>query len=254
MKVVFVHGFLGSALNWQPIVEKMKKRIPKDIGYSFQAIDLLGHGQKSDARRSDLKLEDLAEDFLKEVGSEPFIAVAHSFGLRPVLKLVSLKSQHLPQALIVEDSSPTVSERGFEELKRIFEDVPVPFDSREAAKQALEKIFGEQSKMARFLMTSIREISPGVHSWRFNKEAMYGLLKEGFNNPMWSEWEAYPGPVYLILGGDSSFVPKERRQEMVERRKGLITESIQIAQSGHWVHADQPDIFADELSKILKNY
>jgi len=253
MKVLFVHGFLGSQMNWSPIIQKLKSR-QELKSYEFIAVDLLGHGQKAAAvlGKKLLSVDDLAEDLRLEIEkiNEPVIAVGHSFGLRPLLTLCA-KSPEIIKALVVEDSSPMVSEAGFAELIQIFDSIAHSFNSRDAAKQGIESIFGVDTKMSRFLMTNIREKEAGNYAWRFDPALLRSLLVDAKDKPQWKEWAQYPGPVHMIMGADSKFVPKHRQQECIDRRVNRHTELIQIDQAGHWVHADQPDRFVEELSKII---
>ena len=249
MKLIFVHGFLGSALNWGPLTNKLKRMPELDrLNLEISAIDLLGHGRKASLPVPNSRA--IVDDLIQDLPEGNFVALGHSFGLRPLLQLPDALRKRM-KALIVEDSTPIISESGFLELEYIFKKIPVPFTDRPTAKKALEDIFGAESRMARFLMTNIRENAEGKQTWRFDSEGLYRVLEEAFRNNLWPEWESYQGPIYNIFGGQSSFVPQMRQEESVQRRPGLETHIFRIPQSGHWVHADQPELFAAQLAQIL---
>jgi esterase len=250
MKVIFAHGFLGSALNWLPVLSKLRSQ--SDLtGYEFESLDLLGHGLRAkESFGRSITVADMGQDLLSKISNEKqVVAVGHSFGIRPWL-WVAQKRPELLKALVVEDSSPVVSESGFANLKPIFDAVKPPFKSREAAKEAIEKTFGQATVMSRFLMTNIVE-SGGLHSWRFDAAALFGLLKNAYENPQWAEWNSYPGPVVMIMGRKSNYVPPSVIDEAVLGRMPKSTKLNWIEGAGHWVHADQLDQFVQVLKKEL---
>ena len=101
-------------------------------------------------------------------------------------------------------------------------------------------------------MTNIRETSPGVHTWRFESQKLRDLLEESYQFPLWKEWSDFEGTVHMILGSEGSYVPPDRLKLCLEQRAGKLTRVVQIPQSGHWVHADQPELFCSELVKVLR--
>ncbi len=252
MNLVLVHGFLGSAMNWSPILSRFERQtsIP---GLQVRAFDLLGHaGRAFSGRPETITIEDVARDLADQIPFDVFVALGHSFGLRPVLKLSKLFPGRV-QAIIAEDSSPEMRQESFEEIEPIFSSTPAPFATREEAKAFFERSWGPASAMGRFLLSNIRETSPGVHDWRFSAVAMRRLLQEASSHPLWSEWSSFPGPIEMVLGETSKFVSPEILKRCRENRKGLRLGVHQIAQAGHWVHADQPQAFFDCLIKVLKS-
>ncbi len=252
--LVFVHGFLGSALNWGPILIRLEKSKEfLELGLKPIALDMLGHGQRSQIPADkNLRVEDLGRDLLDQIGDKPFFAVGHSFGLRPLLWIAGSHPKKII-SMVVEDSSPVVSEQGFNELIQIFDKIKPPFQNRQAAKQAIEVVFGAESRLSRFLMTNMRATADqGPYDWRFNAAKLRGLLVDAYLHPQWEEWKTFPGKIALIMGADSKFVPIERQEESLRLREAGLSSLVRISQSGHWVHADQPDQFCDELLKVLK--
>ncbi len=260
MRIIFVHGFLGSALNWGPVLTKLNG-MPwtKENGLRLESYDLLGHGFKSQKNQPNLSVDDLGKDLLLEIQknsineNEEIYAVGHSFGIRPLLWICK-NHPKLIQGLVVEDSSPVVSEQGFRELNAIFDQIKPPFKTRLQAKEAIEKIFGLGTKMSRFLLTGMRENEAGVFDWRFDAVGLKHLLKWAYEHPQWKEWENFSGPIAMIMGEDSGFVSKDRQQECLDRRKNKQTKIIQIHQAAHWVHSDQLDLFCGEVVKIVSDW
>ena len=66
----------------------------------------------------------------------------------------------------------------------------------------------------------------------------------------------YNGKYRIILGDRSGFVPIEYWESFANIFKNLdLINNIKIVKdAGHWVHADQPEIFADLVSKFLEEF
>lgn len=246
--LVLVHGFLGSAVNWGPLVHRFSKKLPD---WAVFCPDLLGHGRKAKTQEQEaITLDTIVGALVSELPDGAFVAVGHSFGLRPLLKLgAKLGSERMPM-LIAEDATPEISDAGFSQLLKIFDATPVPFSSREAAR---EFFFGNYSPvMARFLYSHLRETPCGTWTWRFDDAALRKLLVSSKNDPFWSEWASYAGTLALIRGEDSTYVTRDRLEQAKHARLPRTLEVAQIPQAGHWVHSDQPDAFVNEVVKLLK--
>ncbi len=252
--LVLVHGFMGSALNWGPILTRLKSRTElRD--WHFVTPDLLGHGGRRgpDALAyTRLSHTLLCEDLKLQLPKEgPFVAMGHSFGLRPLLSLsVDPEWGARMKALIVEDASPEITSDAADRLRSILSRVPVPFASREEAKRRIDDLFPGDPRLAAFLFSNIRFQEDAGHTWRFDKDGLLDLLSEAEQKPLWSEWSSYSGKVFIFRGEHSDHLNPERLQRALERRSPA-PELIQIPQSGHWIHSDQPDSFTEELVKVL---
>ena len=236
-------------MNWSPILSKFKTD-PRLQDFECVAYDLLAHGRRgAESLPEPIDLETVARDLLRQIPDGPFIGVGHSYGLRPLLEISAWHPDRLKQ-LVVEDSSPVLSGAGFGQLTSIFDEVPFPCASREEAKRILESIYGE-GQLSKFLLSNVREIQPGVHDWRFPKATLQVLLKDAQTRHLWKEWENYPGPVSMIVGKNSAHVSPSRVEECVSRRLGKVTDVEWIEGAGHWVHADQPQLFFEALVRSL---
>ena len=161
-RVVFLHGFLGSARNWSTTIFKLNAARSSE-NMECQAVDLLWHGAAKapkDLRVTKGQYSDaMLLRFEKDVGCEPFWAVAHSFGLRPLLGFAA-KYPDRVQGIIVEDSCPRLSLEGYRFLSKILNETPVPFFNRDEARVYFQEAFVDP-KIQRFLLSNLRKDSSG---------------------------------------------------------------------------------------------
>ena len=249
-QLVLVHGYLGSSLNWGPIVSRLKASALMNE-WSVKAVDLLGHAYRPlAAERRELSLDEVTRDLESQLPAGPFVGLGHSFGMRPLLRMHRLFPGRM-KALVVEDTSPELSGKSFEFLRNVVEGTPVPFRSREESRRYFDERFASQPALSRFLQSNVRPDDAGLFRWRFNAPALRVLLEEAANEAMWTEWAAYPGSIEMILGENSDYTNVALLDRCVKLREAP-TRLHHIAQSGHWVHSDQPELFTDCLVKILQ--
>lgn len=257
MNLLFVHGFMGSALNWSTVRSKVDS-LAKESGLQLKpyAVDLLGHS----SRRSSKPLssfssahEALCEELFEDIkGLGPVVAVGHSFGLRPLLLLAQKRPELIP-TLIVEDASPELSPQSCSFLLKILETTPTPFRTRESAREYFDKNYPTQ--VARFLLSNIRSLQdPEINDWRFDRPFLEVLLGEAQTMPLWDQWQEYTGESFLITGEKSElFAHPSVLQKMTEKRLPRRLLHYQIKDSGHWIHADKQEDFCRVLVKILSS-
>lgn len=257
MNLVFVHGFFGSALNWGPVLTKVKEA--QKLGaiqssWNIQAVDLIGHGpRKWEASKGILNLDLTVKDMIEQLPEGPIVFVPHSFGTRPVLRFACQHPERVPE-IWVEDASGDLSDEGFQTIKRILTETPNPFSSREDAKNFFDQRHGASSALSRFLLSLQRQDVDGGFRWRFDPVQLFHLLEESKNNPLWKEWSEYPGHLRLIVGEKSSHMNKVRIEKAIEKRKPRTLQLVQIPQAAHWVHSEQLELFTDCLFKFIKNF
>lgn len=262
-KLVLVHGFMGSALNWGPILTRLKKS-PLMDSWEFITPDLLGHGGRrgpDSISYTKLTLKLMTEDLEKQLStfigpSDSCVVLGHSFGIRPLLKLCDSTWGNRIAHFIVEDATPEISQENYQRLVSILEKVPVPFSSREEAKQQIYSLFSHDVRLAAFLFSNIRSMTNpenGLASqdWRFDKYGLLDVLKESSEAPLWKEWSTISQPITLISGENSDHLTSDRIEQALKLRGELPIQHLQIAQSGHWIHSDQPDVFADTIIKLV---
>jgi pimeloyl-ACP methyl ester carboxylesterase len=255
MNLLFVHGFMGSALNWSSVRYKIEN-LANQSGFDLKthAVDLLGHASKRSSR--DLKTyktahEALAHELLLDIKNfAPIVAVGHSFGLRPLL-LIAKNNPGLIPTLIVEDASPELSEESCFFLFNVLNKTPTPFRTRESAREYFNNRYNPV--LARFLLSNIRGFEENsVHDWRFDKTFLEMLLNEARNNPLWDEWQSYSGKTFLITGEKSAlFNDPTVLEKMTQNRLPHALPHSQIKNSGHWIHSDQQEDFCKTLFEIL---
>jgi len=257
MTLVLVHGFLGASNNWLGVTNLLKKKNIETF-----LVDLRWHGgdpnRWSVANSENIDTQAVADDLEKQLEArfkqnEELILLGHSFGLRPVLKLASKASPKLKiKAIVAEDSLPLLSTDGQDLLVKVLSKTPVPFSSRPEARDFFDAEFGKNSALSRFLFSNIRE-REGVHTWRFDADILLKLLASSVSEPLTKEWLSIEKPVHMIVGERSTHLSNDDATAWCQKRKdkNLSCSLSFVGGAGHWVHADNPQGFVEELAKVV---
>ncbi|MES2856626.1 MAG: alpha/beta hydrolase [Bdellovibrionota bacterium] len=246
-KLVFLHGVMGFAANWRRIVKAF------EADYQVLAYDQRGHG-RSFQPAIGYAPENYAGDLLEiidELGWQKIDLVGHSMGGRAAYYFAS----HYPDRvtrLVIEDIGPAMYEKGADFVGRLIDSVPVPFatkrDAREWFDTEFQKIYSNHPKreqLAEYLYANLIENEQKEAVWRFYEPGVKESIAQGRAKERWEDIADLKIPTLVIRGENSTDLPKEVFQKMLETNP--LIEGIEIAGAGHWVHSDKPEQFIEAL-------
>lgn len=226
--LVLLHGL---ATRWQifrPLIRQLSKQ------WHVYALDFRGHG-KSGHVSGHYGVEDMVQDtiaFLEAKLTEPAVLFGHSMG-GWVAAAVAVRLPKAVRAIVLADTA--------------LYPAPIPDDD------TLKALFGADAAAIRSRGTealqgqgwqSLKELDPDVLSAYLD-----GRLMEGFDAD--SLLPRVSCPVLLLQGdaahgGFMSDADVERGLQLLPRAK-----HVHFAESGHWLHVQQPGDVAQETSAFL---
>ena len=125
-------------------------------------------------------------------------------------------------------------------------------DRRADADQALSEAVSDQT-VRDFLLQNLRRESAsdgGGWRWQANLEVLAAELDEisGWPADRLEGMPPYDGPVLWVAGADSGYVRPEHAEAM--RRWFPQHRRVVVKGAGHWVHAQQPEVFVEVLRRF----
>lgn len=160
------------------------------------------------------------------------------------------------EKLVIEDIGPDANPEAVARTERLLELVPTPFASREGAKEFLLQRFPDliasnpqASVLAQYFYSNIEEKN-GLADWRFSKKGVLASLHEGRERERWQEFRELTMPILVVRGENSEDLSREVMGRMV--KENHHAQAIEIPRAGHWVHFDQPEIFAQALRQFFQ--
>lgn len=255
--VVIVHGLYGSSDNWMTVAKKLSPE------YQVFSVDLRNHGHSpnSDVHDFESMKNDLAEIFdTRQI--EKAIIMGHSMGGKTAMCFAADYPERVEKLIVVDiapkdyfllnDESQYYLHNSI--LRAMLE---IDFSRIESRKQVesflLERI--DSSQIVQFLLKNVhRNKESHRYEWRLNVRVLYNNLDEIISgvNAHWFD-DRIPitnYPVLFIKGANSNYILPEDYASI--RRIYPEAQIIEIPDAGHWLHAEQPQLFMDAIWKFIK--
>ncbi len=238
--VIILHGLFGMLDNWQTIAKKLAEN------YTVFIIDQRNHGRSPHHPDFDYSL--LAEDlhcFMEQQWIYQAHLIGHSMGGKTVMQF-ALDYPDFVEKMIVVDIAPKKYEGGHQLIFEALFDLDLEhIQNRKDAEQQLE-VRIPQFGVRQFLLKNLTRKKEGGYTWKMNLDAIFNHYEDILDT---IEGEPVEIPSLFIKGGLSNYIQKEDSSLI----KKLFSHSniITIEKSGHWVHAEQPDILLEHMKNFL---
>ncbi len=246
--IIALHGFTGSGLDFDPIVDLLPKKT------LFIAPDLIGHGESDCPRNSGYYSEpfifELISGIQKRYRLPHFHLLGYSLGGRLALRY-SLHSNKCLDSLILISSTPGIKVKQ-DRLERKYADKHL---AQNITERGISWFCKEWEKIP--ILRSQKNIPPEIMNplrERKLKNNITGLsntlehLSNGNLMPVWDNLSTITTPTYLFTGADDL-----KFTEIAKQMKTLIplsTHSI-IPNTGHLPHLESLKAFSQSLNSII---
>ncbi|XP_002983041.2 protein ABHD11 [Selaginella moellendorffii] len=253
---VFLHGILGCRKNWASFARRLAKEFP---AWQFLLVDLRCHGDSSLMPGSHT-VSSSALDVLKLLGKlrlTPRILVGHSFGGKVVLSMIDQAAKPLarPVQAWILDATPGEIRAGgggedhpaelIEALRRLPAQVP----SRRVVLNSLTD-FGFSEEIAKWMTTNLKPARDSSDLfWTFDLNGISDMYRSYEDTNLWNLVDNVPEGVHLnFLRAERSLhrwahedIQRIDDAEASASNEGAGVDLHVLEDSGHWVHADNPD-------------
>lgn len=241
--VVILHGLFGMGRNWAGIARSLSET------HRVLTVDLRNHGSSPWA--DEMTYEAMAEDvanLIKSHAEVPVSLIGHSMGGKTAMTL-ALKQPSLLDRLCVVDIAPVPYDHDFEGHLMAMSNLDVTSLTRRSEAEAallaeLNDIF-----LTRFLIRNLKTSDHGGFKWGVNLAALAEHIDDITDFPIFEADDAFEGPALFLAGGLSDYIQPYHQAEI--ERLFPAAETEVIADTGHWVHADKPDVVTEKLAAFL---
>jgi esterase len=240
--VVILHGLLGSARNWTSIAKELATT------HRVFALDLRNHGRSPWA--DTMSFDEMAGDVAAFIGAHdlsPAGVIGHSLGGKVAMRLALMRAD-LVERLVVVDVAPVAYGHSFAPFVEAMRAVDLAAVQRRAeADLQLEGAIGDAA-IRNFLLQNLVKTDAGF-AWRVNLEALAANMPELVGFPTPGAGSTYHGPTLFIAGGRSPYIEAEHRP-LIGRLFPAARHAV-IDGAGHWVHAERPAAFLEQVRRFL---
>lgn len=234
--MVILHGLFGNSDNWQTHAKKLSDY------YRVIVVDQRNHGHSawSEEFSYDLMAEDLHEIF-QELDLKKAILIGHSMGGKTAIRFAQNHSELLEKLVVVDIGVKEYPMHHQEILKGLHAVHLDQINTRSEAEKILTQYI-DSNGVRQFLLKNIFWIEKGKLAWRMNipvleREMLHILSKIPDDEVLI--------PTLFIRGALSNYILDEDLENLENQFPDMILTTINNA--GHWVHAEAPDEFIEQL-------
>jgi len=233
--ILIFHGLFGQSDNWMNLARRWGAL------REVHALDLRNHGHSPWSEVWDYP--HMAEDVLEYIGDRGLKAVhlvGHSMGGKVAMQLAAVSPERLTSLSVVD-----IGPRAYPVHHRVIIDALKKLDlsAIKQRKEAEERLEISAWSTKQFLLKNLHRSEAGNYSWRFNLDVIDRQIEEvGAELPLEM---GYSGACLFVRGALSDYIQDrdwERIQSQFPRAR-----LVEVAGSGHWVHAEKPDALDEAL-------
>ncbi|MEC7815085.1 MAG: alpha/beta fold hydrolase [Pseudomonadota bacterium] len=246
--LIVLHGLFGSLENLGLITRRLEDQ------WQIHALDQRNHG--SSPHSDEMDYPAMADDvvaYMDTAGLEQAAILGHSMGGKVAMQ-VALRYPERVTRIIVADIAPVSyaprHDAILDGMTRL--DLRGVKTRQEADRQLAEFVDG--LGVRQFLLKNLERVPAGEQTdpdtpfrWRLNLPVINACYQNLTAAP---EGDGpHEGPVLFIKGGDSAYI-QDKHQGTIERLFPNAELAV-IDGTGHWLHAEQPDTFAELCRNFL---
>lgn len=241
--LIVLHGLLGSLDNWHTLATEWGKQ-----GLHVYTLDLRNHGRSPHTEHHSTKLmvDDL-KDFMDQRGLTKASLLGHSMGGKVVMQF-AVNHPSLVDKLIVADMAPRAYRPGAHDdvFNAIFNVDLTKAHTRKEVEEAMSVYLGDFGTR-QFVMKGLDRLDEGKYKWKFNVQTLFHDYPDIL--PEVSATASFNGPVLFIKGGNSLYIQEKDMPLIKKLYPSAVVHTID--QAGHWLHADNPSAFFEEVKNFL---
>jgi pimeloyl-ACP methyl ester carboxylesterase len=248
-RVAFLHGLFGQGRNWTQIGKALAQGDP-ERPHRVLLVDLPHHGRSAWNDRFDYLL--VADQVAEALASDgPVTLVGHSLGGK-VAMVLALRHPELVERLCVVDVSPVAYDHlsQFEGYVAAMRGLDLAsLKQRGDADVAMSEAVPDATVRA-FLLQNLRRDGDGWR-WQMNLDVLGADLSVigSWPEERLADTPPYQGPVLWVAGAGSDYIKPAYAEAM--DRWFPRNRSVTVKEAGHWVHAEQPEVFLEVLRRFL---
>lgn len=239
--LIILHGLFGSSDNWISIARKLGEK------RKVYVIDQRNHGDSphSDEFSYDAMAADLKE-FIDDHSISNFDLIGHSLGGKTAMFFASIHPS-LVNKLIVVDIAPKQYPVHHDTIIEGLKSIDLyTLKSRNEADKALSE-YVPLLGVRQFLLKNLKRTSEGF-GWKINIDVIQKEIAEV--GKALATGSSFNKPTLFIRGGMSNYILEDDMEQILSHFANAKLTTVKGA--SHWVHAEKPDVFLDEVSTFLK--
>ena len=241
--LLILHGFFGMGDNWKTLANKFSEK------YQVHIIDQRNHGRSfhSDAFTYELMVEDLL-NYINHNKLEKVNILGHSMGGKTAM-LFAVEYPEMVNKLIVADIAPKYYPTHHQFILEALNAVDF---TKIKSRSEIDEIFKEyipEMGIRMFLSKNVYRKTKDEFAYRFNLDSLTENVEEiGVALPSMTQFK---GAALFLKGENSNYILQN--DEALIQAHFPNSKIITIAKAGHWLHAENPVDFHNNVVEFIEN-
>ncbi|MCL1112702.1 alpha/beta fold hydrolase [Shewanella basaltis] len=242
--VLLIHGLFGNLDNLKNLGSVLAQR------HQVIRVDVPNHGLSEHWDMMDYpSLANAMVELLDQLQLSSAHVVGHSMGGKIAMAMALLHPSRVT-SLVVADIAPVSYEPRHQ---TVFVGLTsLVFDQNTSRKSALEHLLtsGIDEGTAQFLLKNLQRTDTGFE-WKMNLNGLIRCYNRiiGWDLPISADVH-FDKPTLFIRGGESNYVTAEHRDDILRQFPRVTAKTING--TGHWLHAQKPDIFNRIVAEFIE--
>lgn len=242
--VLLIHGLFGNLDNLKNLGSVLAQR------HQVIRVDVPNHGLSEHWDMMDYpSLANAMVELLDQLQLSSAHVVGHSMGGKIAMAMALLHPSRVT-SLVVADIAPVSYEPRHQ---TVFAGLTsLVFDQNTSRKSALEHLLtsGIDEGTAQFLLKNLQRTDTGFE-WKMNLNGLIRCYDRiiGWDLPISADVH-FDKPTLFIRGGESNYVTAEHRDDILRQFPRVTAKTING--TGHWLHAQKPDIFNRIVAEFIE--
>ena len=239
---IILHGFLGMSDNWKTLGVQFASE-----GFEVHILDLRNHGRSfhSDEFSYELMVQDIVR-YCKDNQLNNINIIGHSMGGK-VAMLFSVTYPELVSKLIVADIAPRYYEPHHEQILAALNAVNFSIhNSRKKVEEVLQ-LYIQETGIIQFMLKNVYWKTKDKLDFRFNLHSL--TLNNSEVGEALPSFTHFDEPTLFLKGEKSNYITSEDEALIEAHFSNAIIKTVKNA--GHWLHAENPTQFYDEVIMFL---
>ncbi|HBC05279.1 MAG: alpha/beta hydrolase [Aequorivita sp.] len=239
---VILHGFLGMSDNWKTLGTRWA-----EAGYEVHLLDQRNHGRSfhSDEFSYELMSEDL-KNYCEEHSLKEIILLGHSMGGKVAMQF-AVTYPEMVSKLVVADIGPKSYPSHHQDILKALSSLNFSqIKSRGEAEDVLSEYIKDEGTRL-FLLKNLYRKNKNELALRINLSVLSEKIEEV--GVALANETVFEGDTLFLGGEKSGYI--EPIDEILIKKHFPKAKIITISNAGHWLHAENPDEFYDNVMNFL---
>ena len=238
--LIILHGFFASARNWRSVAKRLSDQ------FCVYVLDQRNHGESPHSDVMDYPA--MAQDLLFFMDQHSLLKaniLGHSMGGKVAMWFALHNPQRVLKLTIV-DIAPKTYEHSFDATIAALQQIPLEqIRMRKEADNYLQETI-KDSHFRQFLLQNL-VLDKGHYRWRINLSVFFRCSDNIIAFPEIEPGRRWAKRVLFLGGENSAYIDSPT---ILKLFPSAIIDVI--AGAGHWLHAEQPDVFCERVLGYLE--